>query len=114
MAERVLAHQVTAEAPTTVERTPKQYADHVREMRDAYGPFTLTVDELLAEDDRVYARWTHVGRHVGPIDGYEPTGVELTQIASAVYRVENGLIVEYWIQIDRQGVVAQLTRAASR
>jgi len=110
MAERVRAHQVVAEAPTVVERTPGQYAEHVQEMLDAYGAFSLTVDELIAEDDRVYARWTQVGRHVGPIDEYEPTGAELTEIASAVYRVENGLIVEYWIQIDRHGIRAQLAR----
>ncbi|MFJ5731509.1 ester cyclase [Streptomyces paradoxus] len=114
MADRVLAHQVVSEAPMVVERTPQQYAEHVQEMLDAYGPFTLTLDELIAEDDRVYARWTHIGRHVGPIDHYQPTNAELTEIASAVYRVEDGLIVEYWIQIDRHGIIAQLERSTTQ
>ncbi|CAG7645479.1 hypothetical protein SBRY_40166 [Actinacidiphila bryophytorum] len=91
-----------------VERTPQQYTEHVQEMLDAYGAFTLTVDELIAEGDRVYARWTQVGRHVGPVDGHPPTGAEVTSITSAVYRIEDGLIVEYWIQIDRQGIAGQL------
>ncbi|MEU9133282.1 ester cyclase [Kitasatospora sp. NPDC048540] len=113
MASRVQAHQIAAEAPVVVERTPRQYTEHVREMLETYGDFTLTVDELIAEGDRVYARWTQAGRHVGAIDDHLPTGAQLTEMASAVYRVEDGLIVEYWIQIDRQGITAQLERAAA-
>lgn len=32
----------------------------------------------------------------------------VVQVTSCVYRVEHGLIVEYWIQIDRAGLAAQL------
>ncbi|MER5746547.1 ester cyclase [Streptomyces sp. NPDC059913] len=113
MAGLVRAHQVASEAPEVVERTPRQYTEHVQEMLDAYGPFTLTVDELIAEGDRVYARWTQDGRHVGPVGGHAPTGARITTMTSAVYRVEDGLIVEYWIQIDRQGTATQLRRAAT-
>lgn len=35
-------------------------------------------------------------------------------MTSAVYRVEHGRIVEYWIQIDRQGITAQLQQAATQ
>ncbi len=49
-----------------------------------------------------------VGTHIGEIDGYEPTGLPITQIASAVYRIENGKISEYWIQIDRSRIQNQL------
>ncbi|MFB7513170.1 ester cyclase [Streptomyces sp. NPDC056144] len=113
MADRVRAHQVVSEAPMVVERTPQQYTEHVQEMLDAYGAFTLTVDELIAEGDRVYARWTQNGRHVGTVDGHPPTGAPVTAMTSAVYRVEDGLIVEYWIQIDREGVTAQLRQDGS-
>ncbi|MEU1847839.1 ester cyclase [Streptomyces sp. NPDC019990] len=113
MADRVRAHQVVPEAPAVVERTPQQYTEHVEEMLDAYGAFTPTVDELIAEGDRVYARWTQEGWHVGPVDHHPPTGAQVTTITSAVYRVEDGLIVEYWIQIDRQGITAQLQQAAA-
>lgn len=111
MADRVRAHQVVSESPAVVERTPQQYTEHVQEMLDAYGPFTLTVHELIAEGDRVYARWIQNGRHVGPVDTYPPTGAPVTVMTSAVYRVEHGRIVEYWIQIDRQGIIAQLRQA---
>ncbi len=44
------------------------------------------------------------------MDGHPPTGAPVTAVTGAVYRVEDGLIVEYWIQIDRQGGTAQLRR----
>jgi predicted ester cyclase len=113
MTDRVLAHQVVAEEELTVERTPEQYAAHVRDMLDAYGPFRFRVDELIAEDDRVYARWTQHGHHLAEVDGYAATGKPIVEVASAVYRVEHGRIAEYWIQIDRFGLIEQLQRAAT-
>ncbi|MFG3703403.1 ester cyclase [Micromonospora sp. NPDC047670] len=66
--------------------------------------------EILGSGDKVYARWTQRGHHVGEVDGRAPTGAPVTQLTSAVYRVVDGLIVEYWIQIDRHGLRAQLER----
>ncbi|MGC5017323.1 ester cyclase [Micromonospora sp. DT47] len=109
MADRVRAHQVHSEEAVTVERTPGQYADHVRDMLAAYGDFGLRLDELFGSGDRVYARWIQSGRHLGEVDGLPPTGRPVTQVASAVYRVAAGRIVEYWIQIDRHGLRAQLS-----
>ncbi|NOU94423.1 ester cyclase [Paenibacillus sp. LMG 31456] len=112
MAKRVLAHQITAENEVTVERFPDNYADHVREMIEAYGTFSLNIEEFLVQDDRVYVRWKQVGVHIGEVDGFSPTSKPIVEIASAVYRVENDKIVEYWIQIDREGIRVQLERNA--
>lgn len=108
MAERVLAHQITSENEVTVERSPANYVDHVREMIDIYGEFSLTIQEFLVQEDRVYVRWKQSGVHIGEVDGYSPTNKLVIEIASAVYRVENEKIVEYWIQIDREGIRIQL------
>lgn len=111
MAPLVLAHQVVSEEELTVERTPAQYADHVREMLAAYGDFGFEITELLADGDRVYARWRQTGHHIADEDGHRPTGAPIVEIASAVYRVAEGRIAEYWIQIDREGLRVQLDRA---
>ncbi|MCU6712126.1 ester cyclase [Paenibacillus sp. J5C_2022] len=110
MADRVLAHQITSEDEVTVERSPVDYADHVREMLNVYGAFSIAINELLVQDDRVYVRWKQSGVHVGEVDGFLPTHKPVVQIASAVYRVENEKIAEYWIQIDREGIRIQLER----
>ncbi|MFC4159444.1 ester cyclase [Chitinimonas lacunae] len=104
MAPLVRAHQVQAEAPHRVSLSPAEYAGHVREMWAAHGPFEVEIEELLAEGDKVYVRWQQTGWHrLG--DGKE---VPLTEIASAVYRVEYGQIVAYHIQIDRMGKALQI------
>lgn len=71
---------------------------------------SLTIKELLVQDDRVYVRWKQSGVHIGEVDGYSPTNKPVVEIASAVYRVENEKIVEYWIQVDREGIRIQLER----
>jgi len=113
LAPLVRAHQLTSENLTTVERSPQQYVEHVREMQAAFGQFRVEVTELLAQGDRVYVRWRQDGEHVGLYEGVAPTGLPVVELASAVYRVENGKITEYWIQIDRAGLRAQLERNAS-
>ncbi|MGG1550741.1 ester cyclase [Paenibacillus ferrarius] len=113
MADTVLAHQVTAENETTVQRSPQNYADHVLEMIDAYGHFQVEIQELISQDDRVYVRWKQTGTHIGEVDGFAPTGKPVIEIASAVYRVTDGKIAEYWIQIDREGIRKQLERNQS-
>jgi predicted ester cyclase len=110
MAELVLAHQVTVENETTVERTPANYASHVREFLKMYGNFSFEITELLAQGDKVYARWIQKGIHTAEIDGYASTGKPINEIASVVYRLQNNKIVEYWIQIDRFGFEKQLQR----
>ncbi|TDO66511.1 SnoaL-like polyketide cyclase [Kribbella sp. VKM Ac-2571] len=108
LAQKVLAHQVQAENPVTLERSPRDYAEHVEEMKGLFGAFEIEIEDILAEGDRVYARWIQRGRHRGVVDGRPPTGERLTQLTSAVYRVADGRIAEYWIQIDRAGLTAQL------
>jgi predicted ester cyclase len=112
MADKVLAHQVNAESPVTVIRTPQNYTDHVKEFLQLYGRFEFEITELIAQGNKVYARWKQTGKHLADIDGYKATGLPLVEFASAVYLVENGKITEYWIQVDRMGMEQQLKKNA--
>lgn len=108
MAEKVAAHQLNSENPQTVTRTPADYTGHIREFLEVFGNFDFEITELIAQSDKVYVRWKQTGHHLQEIDGFAPTGKELIEYASAVYRIENGMIVEYWIQVDRLGMLQQL------
>lgn len=94
MTDLVLAHQITSEERITITRTPHQYMEHVLEMKAEYGEFEFELEELIAEGDKVYARWSQKGGGI-------------LQLTSCVYRVENAKIAEYWIQIDRLGIELQ-------
>lgn len=101
MAPVVLAHQVQSENEVTIKRTPQNYADHVQEMIETWGDFTLDIEELLVDGARAYVRLVQVGRH-------SLTGRTVRQVNAIVYHVEDGQITQYWMQIDRAGLAAQL------
>lgn len=113
MAPVVKAHQVVSGKPSMVERSPANYAEHIGEFLDAYGQYQLQIEEFMSAESKVYVRWRQVGRHMGTILGYAPTGRELVTVGSAVYRVESGRIVEYWIQQENAGLEAQLKEAVA-
>lgn len=113
-APQVSAHQVTSEGETMVVRTPAQYGAHVRDFLTTFGRYRFTVEEVIVQGDRVYVRWRQQGHHRGSVNGETPTGMPLTEISSAVYRVSGGRIVEYWIQTDRKGLEIQLEKASAR
>ena len=110
MAPVVRCHQVVAPEATTVLRTPQEYARHVQDMLAAFGRFRYVVTEVLADGDRVYVRWSQHGHQLLAPDGSPGTGRELTEVGSAVYRVEDDRVVEYWIQLDRLGILEQQER----
>jgi predicted ester cyclase len=56
-----------------------------------------TIEDLVAEDDKVAVRWTFRGTHTGPsLTRGAPTGESFTVVAIAVYRFADGKIEEDW------------------
>ncbi|EGR3401178.1 ester cyclase [Vibrio parahaemolyticus] len=108
LAPVVVAHQIVSGVSEAIERTPENYREHVEEFLEAYGHFELSIEEFLVQGQKVYVRWRQDGYHEGVIYGYEPTGLELSTVESAVYRVSENQIVEYWIQQENQGLREQL------
>jgi predicted ester cyclase len=75
--------------------------------------FFLSVDDLIAEDDRVAARWTEGGTHSGPLmapDGsvIPPTGKRVALSGISMLRVADGKITEERVQADILGFMQQL------
>ena len=110
MAKEVKAHQMNSESMVTIIRSPKNYAEHIKEMLDVWGNFKIEIQELLSQNQKVYVRWKQIGKHIAEYEGYPPTNKEVIEIGSAIYRLEKQKIVEYWIQVDRLGVIEQIKR----
>ena len=108
LADPHLAHQVISGGQYAITRTPADYAQHVKAMQTTFGNFCLTVEEVLAEGDKVYVRWLQQGVHAAELWSIPPTFQPLCERSSAVYRVEQGKIVEYWIQVEADGIRRQL------
>lgn len=69
---------------------------------------SVTIEDQLAEGDRVATRWVWRGVQTGEIAGIAPTGKEVTVAGSTVSRLENGLVVEQWTTWDALGLLVQL------
>jgi steroid delta-isomerase-like uncharacterized protein len=73
----------------------------------AFDP-QVTVDDVIAADDRVASRWTFTGTHVGPFNGFPATGLPFSIQIMSVERIVDGLIIERWETGDILGMFQQL------
>ena len=74
----------------------------------AFPDTQMTVEDLIAEGDKVVARWTARGTHTGELMGIPPTGKQVTVTGVNIGRVANGRIVEEWGEFDMMGMMQQL------
>ena len=74
----------------------------------AFPDMHVTVDEQVAEGDKVSTRRTWTGMHSGVYRGIEPTGKQVTWIQISIVRFEEGKIVEDWAIADELALLQQL------
>lgn len=68
----------------------------------------LTVEELIAEGDKVVGRFTASGTQQGEFMGIPPTGKPFTIMEIRISRIVGGKIVEQWGLHDQMGLMQQL------
>jgi len=68
----------------------------------------LTIDDVVAEGDKVACRWTHHGTHLGELPGLPATGKKTTMMGMIIYRFANGKVVEAWWSRDLLSLMQQL------
>lgn len=76
--------------------------------RNAFPDIQFTIDEQIAEGDKVMTRWTGYGTHKGELAGIPPTGKSATVTGIGVDRIVNGKIIESWGTFDQFGMLQQL------
>ncbi len=62
----------------------------------AYPDLRFTVDDLVAEADRVAIQWTMRGTHMGPMLDQAPSNQPVSQTAIVIFRIADGKIAERW------------------
>jgi steroid delta-isomerase-like uncharacterized protein len=68
----------------------------------------FTVEDIVAEGDRVAVRWTQAGTHVGEFAGIPPTGKTFSMSGIDIYRAEDGVLCEHWHVVDQLSMLGQL------
>ena len=76
--------------------------------RTAFPDLVYTIEDAIAEGDRVVIRWTGQGTHLGMYHHIAPTGKRVTMSGIQVNRLSSGKIVEDWTSSDELGLLRQL------
>lgn len=87
---------------------PEGVKQLVAAWRTGFPDGHMTIDDLLAEGDKVVIRMTWRGTHNGPFYGVAPTGRPVTVTSMGIDRVVNGKIVEGWGEVDMLGLYQQI------
>lgn len=103
--DRYRAHQADS---SVLERGPEDVKRFMGEFRDAFSDFHTTIEDQIAEDDKVVTRWRMRGIHNGEFRGIAPTGNKLEITGIGIFRFSGGKVVESWDNLDQLGMMRQL------
>jgi steroid delta-isomerase-like uncharacterized protein len=87
---------------------PGALRQRVETLCQVYAEPRFTIEDLIAEGDRVAIRWTFTGRHAGAFMGVAPTGREVRVTGVNIFRLAAGQIAEIWLNADDLGELQQL------
>ena len=105
-ADELMAPDAVIHEP--VAGTPADLKPFASAIRAAFPDWHSTVEEMVAEGDRVVERWTGRGTHRGEFQGIPPTGKRVAVPGTVYYRIVDGKIVEFRGQFDRMSLMQQL------
>ena len=92
---------------------PQAFKQVVSMYRTAFPDANCTVDETVAEGDKVVTRWTARGTNLGPLGNSAPTGRKVLVTGVDILKIVKGKIVECDMVWDAAGMLQQLDLARS-
>jgi steroid delta-isomerase-like uncharacterized protein len=99
-ADAIFASEIQFHYPLGVLSGADAVKDYIAAVRAAFPDIQFTVADLIAEGDRVAARWMFAGSQTGEFRGKAPTGQRVSVPGITVFHVVNGKIHEMWIAFD--------------
>ena len=76
--------------------------------RTAFPDTHLTIEDQIAEGDKVVTRWTGTGTNQGPLMGIPPSGKRVKITGMTITRFASGKAVEGWFNYDILGMLQQI------
>jgi steroid delta-isomerase-like uncharacterized protein len=88
--------------------TREESEQFARAVRAAFPDGRMTVEDMIAEGDKVVTRYTSRGTHKGDFMGMPATGKEVVVTGIVITRIAEGKIAEDWEEFDGIGFLQQL------
>jgi len=86
----------------------KEFKKYMSDMFDAFPDGHMTIDDMVAEGDKIVARYTMTGTHKREYMGIPATNKKITLWVIEIDRIAGGKTVEGWIRFDTLGMMQQL------
>jgi len=77
--------------------------DYMAMVRTGFPDIAVTIEDLVAAEDRVVVRTTWRGTHQGTYEGVPPTGKQATRTMIQIFRVAGGKLMEEWSEGEGLG-----------
>jgi steroid delta-isomerase-like uncharacterized protein len=87
---------------------PNGIREYFTELFAAFPDLDLTVEETVAQDDRVAVHWRATGTMTGPLQGVEPTGARVEFEGLDLVQVRDGRLVHNVAMPDNLGIARQI------
>ena len=91
-----------------VEGGSEQFLANITSLREGFPDIRFTIEDLIAEGDRVAVRWEWTATHTGTFRGVAPTNKRIENAGIAIYQFRDGRIIRNWVQTDRLGALQQM------
>ena len=89
-------------------RGPDGYLALLGMLRGGFPDVQWTLEDVVAEGDKVAARFTMRGTHTGPFMGIRSSGKPFSVTSMGIYRIVNGQIMEEHGLPDMLGILQQI------
>lgn len=99
-------------APDYIDHTHNVDREGLKQLFDmgfkAFPDWHETIEDIIAEGNKVWIRLTYAGTHTGEFMGLAPTGNKVNSEAVDIYRIVNGKLAEYWNVTNDLKVLKQI------
>jgi steroid delta-isomerase-like uncharacterized protein len=108
--EEIFAPNYVSHEPTSGETRGIEGArQFAATFRQAFPDLQCTIEDMVAEGDKVVMRFRSSGTHQGETEAFgPPTGKRMEMTGVTIKRVSEGKIVEAWTNFDAMGMMQQL------
>lgn len=106
--ELIATDAIDHQAPPGIEQGLVGFKQLITMFRAAFSDIHFTIEDIIAEGDKVVARGTMSGTHKGEFMGMAPTNKPFTIQVIDIVRFAGGKAVEHWGNQDDLGMLQQL------
>ena len=107
-ANKLLAPNFTLHVPLPCSPGVQGINEVIIACRTAFHDLNVTVEDMVAEGDKIAARFTAQGIHKGAFMGLPPTYKPISMTGIEIFRIKDGKIAEIWGEANLLGLMQQL------